>query len=557
MSWLLDAFLIVFLLAVVVYWSTQGFFSALLHLVAVIAASVLAVAIWEPLVVGVLLGRMPAYAWGVGLLCPFALFLIIIRKVSDKLIANDLQVPNMANVIGGGSCGLASGVLTAGMLLIGIGFLPLPSSILGYKAYGFGANGQVKHTKQHLIVPVESITSSFLGYLAHGSGFTGGAFTTGTPLAMDLPNLAAQSGLYRVRLDPNASLVATPESVSITGAYKSAKGKSESLPVEIEKAIGWNAGSQLYMVDTTWKMTAGVFDGDHTLRINRGQIHLITKSTANGVAKAHLIEPAAWTLVTNKQTGARTLVPFGHKSMGAYIVDDGAVTGWVFVFPKGQTPQFLEIRRLRFSLPGKSKPMSSSLLGTLWQPPKEKENGPPVGERQGIRTGSVAKAIKQTNSLPQPFRKSMASGLSYSGKSIKGGKGTAKAKRGGVGQRTVVNSLYLPKQKAMIRLEITSDQAQSFFGRALAAAANVSPPLLHTRKGEIIAPSAYVWVNHGGQEMTIDYPFAPFQSGTQIPFTKMNHGDKIYLYFMVNHGIDITKYSLSADMHQSINLHVK
>ena len=78
----LNIIIIVVLLGMAAIWATYGFFSAFLHLVLVIVSGTIAFAVWEPIAY-MLLGRMPLMAWGVGLLAPFALTLIVLRGVLD------------------------------------------------------------------------------------------------------------------------------------------------------------------------------------------------------------------------------------------------------------------------------------------------------------------------------------------------------------------------------------------------------------------------------------------------------------------------------------------
>ncbi|MGA1517490.1 MAG: hypothetical protein ACO396_06925, partial [Phycisphaerales bacterium] len=64
--------LILGLAALIAYWwASQGAFSALLHLLCVIAAGVLAFAVWEPVAIKLLgMGALSNFAWGLGLLAP-------------------------------------------------------------------------------------------------------------------------------------------------------------------------------------------------------------------------------------------------------------------------------------------------------------------------------------------------------------------------------------------------------------------------------------------------------------------------------------------------------
>lgn len=560
MSWLLGIIVIAFILAMVVYWATQGLFSALLHLGLVITAGALAFAIWQPLTVGLLLGHITAYAWGVGLLAPFALLLIVLRVIADKLIAGNVQLPNLVNSLGGGVLGGFSGFLTAGIVLIGFGFLPLSPSILGYQAYGPGPKGVKAVASAFMPVPVITGTAAFYDALSHGAGITGGAFSTSTPLAQRMPDLAKLSSLYRMRADPNASLAATPDSVDVT-AIQSVPGKRVGLPASVAHALGPIGKNQkLVVVQTKWHAKKGVFDPDSTLRMTSTQIRLITADAANH-SQPKLQAPIAAHWIGPRGHQQLTVFDATHKS--AYAFKDGAMINWIFRLPQTAKPKLLLVRTLPMSLPshtGKKPAALARAIGHLPKPSKPKKNtGPRVGKRRGMAAGEKATKIVQTNRLTQPFRKSDASNISFSGHAITGtdGQGIAIISYGGPSHRTMVNQIYLPDQFAMVRLKVTPDRAKSFLAQTLQFAASVSAPLLKDSQGNVTAPIAYVLVKGSGKKELIEDRFAPFQSAKQIPFNQMHAGDKMYLYFRVSHGITITSYQLSPRTHQRVHLKVK
>ncbi|MDX1683563.1 MAG: hypothetical protein R3336_10605, partial [Phycisphaeraceae bacterium] len=132
---MMNLLLVAFILAMVYWWALQGLFSSMLHLMVVILAGSLAFAVWETLVMTTLIHQMPAMAWGVGLLAPFVLFVIALRVILEKLAPRNVFFFDIANKVGGGLFGLFSGILVAGFTLIGIGFMPLPASVLGYQPY--------------------------------------------------------------------------------------------------------------------------------------------------------------------------------------------------------------------------------------------------------------------------------------------------------------------------------------------------------------------------------------------------------------------------------------
>ena len=148
---LLNLSIILVLLIMVAIWATYGFFSAFIQLILVIGSGVLALALWEP-VSYMLLGRMPAYAHGVGLLAPFAILLIVLRTVFDKFCKANVHMPRIADQIGGAFCGLLAGILAFGMVLNGANFMPLRSDIMGWEPYKVQGNKVTENGEGRLTV---------------------------------------------------------------------------------------------------------------------------------------------------------------------------------------------------------------------------------------------------------------------------------------------------------------------------------------------------------------------------------------------------------------------
>lgn len=211
----LNIMIIVFLLGMIAIWSTYGFFSSFLHLMIVIAAGTLAFACWEPLSFW-LLGRMPATAWGVGLLAPFALGIILLRAVFDKYCKMNLKFPRLADQIGGGACGLASGVLCAGMLLMGAGFLTSAPDILGYQPYRMNKNTIEANEEGQLwaFTRVDQWAGGFFSMISAGSMKPMG----GTPLDVYKANIAQRAAVFHLTDDPFQAKAAPPKSVEMLGA---------------------------------------------------------------------------------------------------------------------------------------------------------------------------------------------------------------------------------------------------------------------------------------------------------------------------------------------------
>ncbi|MFN3167742.1 MAG: hypothetical protein ACE37H_11835 [Phycisphaeraceae bacterium] len=216
MIYVLQIIIVLFLLGMIALWATYGFFSAFIQLIVVIAAGVFALAVWEPMTF-FLLGRMPAYAHGVGLLAPFALALIVLRVAFDQLCRMNLHLPHLADQIGGGLCGLLAGILAFGMFLNGANFLPIERGAMGYEPYTMQGNDVEPNDKGRLMtfLRVNEWSAGFFTFLS------GGAMSpTGGPGLDEVrPGLAKRAELYRIPVDTNQMKSAHPETVEVVGVY--------------------------------------------------------------------------------------------------------------------------------------------------------------------------------------------------------------------------------------------------------------------------------------------------------------------------------------------------
>jgi hypothetical protein len=161
-------------------WMVRGFFSAFLHLLCVLVAGALAFAAWEPLAY-LLIGMAPerglfsfldSAAWGIALLVPFVVFLLLTRLAADKIVPGNLKNATAADYAGGAVCGLGVGVLTAGVFVIGVQGLRLPTS-LGYQPIWYteeraAGAGSLTHADR-LWIPADRITAGIYQNISEGS----------------------------------------------------------------------------------------------------------------------------------------------------------------------------------------------------------------------------------------------------------------------------------------------------------------------------------------------------------------------------------------------------
>jgi hypothetical protein len=551
--------IIMFVLIMAYFGTVYGLFSSFLHLMVVITVGTIAFALWEPLTLGLLIKYVPPMAWSLGLLVPFGVLLLVFRMVSDKLIPRDADFLPIVNTVLGAACGAISGILTAGIVVIGLGFMPFGADMGGYQPYSLGGGGKFEETGGKLWVPVHNIAANFF------NGLSGGAFSTSTPMAEYMPDLDVQMSLVRVRPD-FVSIVASPDAVTVTGAYVAdAANLSDASPATAE-ALGPDFRKpdyKLVIVDTDWAKKEGTVDGDRKLRLPASQVRLVTKSSVEGDA-TEMIGPAGFATVTGDGE-ARVFYPYA----GGVQAEAPAPTKFSFVFlvKADQRPTFLMVRKLRVNLPGSDdiKSAPAEVLAALGAPPVPKADDDDdeaaartggntrgqtsVSDPSGIRAGSLALQVQVTNSLPMAISKNATTGLSYTTVKEKslidtGNTGQSRKTTGTIGARSKVSGFDVPSHEAMIRVRIEYEKGQSVFAGGMSGAAALNPIFLLDTKGEQWPVTAWVWKKENkSQDIHYD-AFNPIRSGKQMPISRMNKGDEFYLYFTVTKPVEIISYNI-------------
>ncbi|MEO1237934.1 MAG: CvpA family protein, partial [Planctomycetota bacterium] len=430
---ILNLLILAFVIGMAVMWATYGLFSSLMHLLVVITAGALAFAFWELWVYKLLFGVMPAYAWGVGLVAPFAVFLIALRVALDSLVRGNVRFPRLADQIVGAALGAASGVLTAGVAVIGIGFLPLPPAVAGYQSHEVRSDGEVVPVDGGgLWLAVDRLTANFYNRLSVG------AFGSSTPLAYYLPDAPTQATVFRLArsssYDENQSLVASPDEVRVTGVRAHpAGGQNDGLPgIGVEAntfltgmlnraatSAGASGGQQLVVVETTFKKADGrTFDSDDILRVPPTQVRL---SVDPGVGPWELVAPVGFS--RSDDAGNLALYPINTNSVAASSLFPEVQLNWVFALPGSARPQFLLVRNTRVPFPAAPESADAAtiagLIGPVNAPDAEGESASPApvavaasgvpitAEPLGYTTHKAI-AIQQTDALPATVSKNKA-----------------------------------------------------------------------------------------------------------------------------------------------------
>lgn len=567
---ILSLIIITYLLFMGFWWGSQGFFSALLHLVATICAGALALALWEPLAMLFISGRFAEFGWAGALMGPFILFLLIIRIALDKIVHGNVNFSIIVNWIFGPLCGLFAGILTAGLTVIAIGFLPLGNDILGYEAYTLDAtkdqasSGKIAgEPSRTMLWPVHTQTVAFYSMLSDG------AFFSGDQMSVYLPDLAAQSARHRLRQDPNSSVVAPARDVSVPAVWAvptPATGIDASL-IKVLPGETMQAGKKLVLVETEWKAsTAGGFDSDQAIRIPSPQVRLLAGPSSTEGSASTEFEPLGFTTID----GTIKFVPFDDAATMATAVTSPAKFRWTFLIPADYSPRFITLRHTRYTLPAEPSKSITSLAkaigtpqgslpqvasgGNLFDP---KATGPSTpGAREGMKADRIATDISISAFLPRPISRNLATSLSLQENRIISGEGTIRRNEGSIPRSLAIEEVDLPKHQVCVRVGISKDKANSLFGAARTVATSVTGTYLVDAKGTQYWPFGYALFKPVDGSTILKFVTdrnVPIQSGRELPIDKMEGEEVVYLYFAVPKGAgSITTLQIGTQTKQQI-----
>lgn len=543
---ILNLLIIVYILGMAYWWGSQGVFSALIHLVAVIVSGALALALWETLTLKLMMGISPTYSWTAGLLTPFLLFLLILRLVSDRYLGSNVSFSQVINMIVGGALGVLSAIFTAGILILGISFLPVSPSLAGYQPLLVEENGDISgKAGKGLFIPVDTITASFYTTLSSG------AFTSGKPMRVYQPELATQAALYRMAYDPYASPVADPKYVSVS-AMITAPTPLKVVDDSTITLLGPKArvtGHKLLILDTLWKQLPGMYDGDSTLRVSPTQIRLVFTDENGDTA---LMSPIAASALSGTQ---RRFVPFNDNR--TYVWGDGEEISLAFMFmlAENQRPRFLMVRHARLEIPAEDTGQPEDALELAGQSSTNQillsdtptdGSDPTALDRTGPETGQAVLNLGLDDKIPDQISKNVIQSYIADDTGLVKFSGTARKVTSSITKEVLIDHIHTPTHRRTIRVQLDREQANGVFGAARVAAAQVGGIWLEDHLGDKWYPVAYVLrQNTGNQKIHVDLG-QPMQSAKELPLAEIQPGEAFYLYFSVSKGVRIISYNVGS-----------
>lgn len=562
-------------------WASRGVFSAFLHLACTIVAGAIAFAVWEPLVYGVLLGLREDIAWGVGLVLPFVVSLVLLRVVVDKLIKSNLQFDDATNFVGGLVCGGLSGAIASGFLVLGMGFLRVPPDFLGYRPvrYDENAPGQLVRGDS-LWAPTDRLVAGFYEMASVG------ALASPAPLAERAPDLATQAGLVRSTFEGLGRTTAKPEDFELIGQYEvsapslqellvdsySIDAQGQSVPQRVVDLDGeaFPAGSTI--VGYMTRLKAGAKEKQGQFIVGPGQIRLLARGPSGEIKP---LLPIAFVNQSNPLTLDYKRWRFDGE--GVYAVSAGAaadsVFGFEFVLPPNHTPVELQFRNLRAPVTGLATTPTQNPSLAFASPAARDEalrsfalleavgvavRGEELARDENAvrvlveenRAGSNSIVVRDQLPLNGQFNRSIRGGLEVDDRNrIFEGRATipkAQYSEPGLLENLRVDAFARSQDTRIVQVDVGLQSRLSVLGRAFQTATGVVPPVLVDSLGRRY--TAIGWVFDDGSNVEVRFtPGNPIRGISEIPnLSRARTDQRLVLLFQVNASAEIRHFALGT-----------
>lgn len=342
-------------------WGSRGFFSALIHLMCVIIAGAIAFGLWETIAYALLDAAgtrkwVIDCAWGVSLAIPFAVILAVLRVAIDKALPFNTDLDGASNLIGGITCGVASGVLSVGILTISITNLRQSSDSFENDMVDYETNGSiVKKTDFTTLYP--RIAGGFYSFLSQNS------LRTSSPMAVWRPDVAYEGSMLRTSFNNSTARFALPpSSVSVDKRYtvglkstnlevKTLLSQSQTVTDFTGEPIGANE-KNYYIEGFVAKFKNSARESDGRIVLGAAQVQLIVRSPDD--TESRTLFPVAVVSQAGVEAGDDRVRywRWPYSSPRTFISSVGGADdppmAFEFLVPKNWKPLSLNIKGVRF-----------------------------------------------------------------------------------------------------------------------------------------------------------------------------------------------------------------
>ncbi|MBY0312841.1 MAG: CvpA family protein [Phycisphaerales bacterium] len=563
--------------AIAYMWSARGAFSAFLHMLCVIVAGALAFAFWEPLAIAMLSGTdsptLVDLGWGLALGMPFAIILLVLRVACDKLVPANLDFDQAFNVVGGLVFGAVSGTITAGILVMSVGYTRLETQIASFQPINFQPNGSVVR-EGGLLYPADRLTAWFYSTLSNSTLLP----PDGRSLGRLRPQLADEHWMLRMNYEEGKSKsTITPGAFEVKGAYKvtpsgdPAQLLSDSFDAARKQTVTNVDGTpvdpaQSELFGYVVRFSAGAREESGRIVVGNAQLRLVVQPNPNDEFTTLAVHPFA--MVSQAAGDKLTLGRWRFDAPRVFVSSvggrDDAPMAFEFLVPKGSKPVALYVKGVRVDVdPEKIKPTEFASTRDRDTQISSGAITSVTGQTKFDRSAAVRvrsdpsvseSAIRVTNRLPYNIivQKDTRKNLEIDEqRRINGGElskfGKDDTAPFGTDQLLQVNQFSVSDDQQVVQVVV--DGANTQFGFLVSAAAGASGrPVLVDNLGLEYSPTGYVY-QKSGETWIYFNPGAPIQSLTdrEMPTLSRSQPDqKLTLIFVVSKGVKIKEFGIGA-----------
>jgi hypothetical protein len=531
---LFNIMLIGLVLLIAYWWANQGLFSALLHLICVIVAGTIALAVWEPVTINLLLsgGVFDNYAWGVSLMSVFVISLIILRVIADKVAPNNVSMPPSADLSVGFVLGLGSGILTIGLSIIALGFVQSSHEIMGMKGYGRIANQNavVGRLDPALWAPIDQWTNAFFSTLSVSTMYP---TIDRAPLGEFNPKVHEQAWLVRDTFDNGkGQLAMQPGDSSVISA-----------------GIGTQPRGRNALVKVT--LGPGARDFGSQLTLSSSQVRLIGWPDESGHVK--VLHPSAWVQDATTPSG-HARYQFDDASHFATSVPGRSQSEMIFDFasiPEGFVPRFIQIRNIRYGLPELEEDryamVLANLIGGGGGRAEVPTDGTPIEQAFELKN-TIRRFTKSKNKMPSTMK--LTDGYMAEGY-YRGSRNDGSVSRG-----LRVKGIFQPEGVRIIRLNVSRDSPASLYSAMAQSAPTNAAIRLVDDQGVTFAPIGYILEETKDIEIQLS-PGQPIRTMNQLPQLPTSGTKSLYLIFEVTRDSTIRGLTLGNMVIGTCTIEVK
>lgn len=554
-------------------WAGRGLFSALIHLVCTLFAGAIAFGFWE-LAASSLLGipQTQEIAWAIGLVIPFAIALAVLRLATNKLVPKNIDLDDGTNFIGGVLLGAASGVVSAGILVVAVGHIPLGKSLFGYQALAYDSGNLVRGDK--LWLPADRVVASLYGMVSVGS------LSTSTPLAVRRPDIVERAALTRMTYGGAGRSALTPDDFEIAGRYTvEARNVQELLSDTFTLNPSGNPVAQNARDMSNETFPAGSRIEGFVIEFRAGASEkfgqvvagasTVTLTVRNDGGDVKTLIPVA--MVTNKGAAVPDFVRWRLDASDIFIPSVGGAVqipmAFEFVVPQGYQPLDLFVRNVRAEVPGESYATYQSaeardeaikgrsmFVALDLSPEGIDESQLDFGESQDVappegfsrQPGQVASL---GNRIGGTFNRGNRGGsleINEDNEIVNGSVTLSpeQFRERGLDPKLAVDRLYSPGETVIIQADISVNSKASLLGRAFERATQVLPPTLIDVNGQSYAAVGYIFETSDKVEVRYT-PGQPLRGLAEIPeLSQSRPDDQLRLIFRVSSGADVAMLTL-------------